>query len=379
LLNAVPENHLLLLDLWADENPIWSRTQAFYGKNYIWCMLHNFGGRQGLYGNMEEIASGPATTRMNKASGHMQGIGVVPEGIEQNPVIYELMLANVWTDQPIDLNNWLRQYVYARYGQQNEAAQQAWDTLRASAYQLQDNSNDAQSIITGRPTMDASTDWTFTDINYNPASMVRAWTLMLKASSELSGKDPYQYDLVDLTRQVLANYANIVQRQFAQDYARRDSAAYKQHYGEFTGIIDDLDRLMATRKEFMLGTRIHQARSWGTNQKEKDQYEMNARDLITLWADKDCVLHEYAYKQWSGLLQGFYKARWEQFNTDVLKSLASGQKLDVEAFDEKIKDWEWKWVNATAPYPTEPKGDAVAIAKALFEKYHQKLAFVYAK
>lgn len=379
LLNAVPDNHLLVLDLWADENPIWSRTEAFYGKNYIWCMLHNFGGRQGIYGNMEEIASGPAVTRQNKAAGNMQGIGVVPEGIEQNPVIYDLMLANVWTDQPIDLDTWLPRYVYARYGKQNEAVMQAWDTLRASAYHLQDNSNDAQSIITGRPTMEKSTDWTFTDINYNPASMVHSWILMLKGADDLGAKDAYQYDLVDITRQVLANYANTVQQQFAQAYAKGDTTIFKQHFGEFMGIIDDLDRLMATRKEFMLGTRIQQARNWGTNQKEKDLYEMNARDLITLWADKDCVLHEYAFKQWSGLLQGFYKARWEQFQDHVLKNMAVGQKMDEKAFDAEIKNWEWQWVNAKQPYPTAPKGDAIAIARELFEKYHQKLDLAYAK
>ncbi len=31
-LNAVPDNKLIVLDLWAEENPVWNRTDAFYGK-----------------------------------------------------------------------------------------------------------------------------------------------------------------------------------------------------------------------------------------------------------------------------------------------------------------------------------------------------------
>lgn len=35
---------MLLLDLFADEHPVWSRTASMYGHPFIWCMLHNFGG-----------------------------------------------------------------------------------------------------------------------------------------------------------------------------------------------------------------------------------------------------------------------------------------------------------------------------------------------
>jgi hypothetical protein len=33
---------------------------------------------------------------------------------------------------------------------------------------------------------------------------------------------------------------------------------------------------------------------WGTTAAEKALYEMNAKDLITLWGDQDCPLNEYA-------------------------------------------------------------------------------------
>jgi len=44
LLAGVPRGRMLLLDLFADEHPVWSRTASLYGHPFIWCMLHNFGG-----------------------------------------------------------------------------------------------------------------------------------------------------------------------------------------------------------------------------------------------------------------------------------------------------------------------------------------------
>lgn len=45
-----PRRRMLLLDLFADYNPVWKRARAFFGKNWIWCMLQNFGQRQCLCG-----------------------------------------------------------------------------------------------------------------------------------------------------------------------------------------------------------------------------------------------------------------------------------------------------------------------------------------
>lgn len=39
---------MLLLDLFAETKPVWNRLQSFFGKSWIWCQLHNYGGNMGL-------------------------------------------------------------------------------------------------------------------------------------------------------------------------------------------------------------------------------------------------------------------------------------------------------------------------------------------
>ncbi len=56
--SGVPIGKMIVLDLFAEVDPIWKETKSFYGQPFIWCMLHNFGGNLGMYGKVESIING---------------------------------------------------------------------------------------------------------------------------------------------------------------------------------------------------------------------------------------------------------------------------------------------------------------------------------
>lgn len=376
LLKAVPNDKMIILDLATEIEPVWKRTQAFYGKPWIWNMLNNFGGNTNLFGRMETVAKEPAAALQDANRGNLKGIGLTMEAIETNPVIYELMMAHTWRDQPIDLNVWLPAYVHNRYGIKNEHALAAWRTLKETIYTVPADKyirDGAESIIQGRPTFDSLTRWTKTKLNYNPADLWPAWDEMIKAADACKQSDGFQFDLVDVTRQVLANYALPLQQQFVQAYKEHDVPAFKKYSQQFIALIEDMDQLLGTRKEFLLGSWVANARKWGIDEKEKALYEFNAKDLITLWGDKNCPLNEYACRQWNGLMMDFYKPRWQQFFTTVENAIAAGNEVDNKAFVQQIKDWEWNWVNKRKDYPVTTAGNPVAVAKELYNKYRKQL------
>ena len=175
--------------------------------------------------------------------------------------------------------------------------------------------------------------------------------------------------LLILTRQVLANYALPLHQKFVTAFLMHDTVAFNKYSNQFLELMDDMDKLLATRKDFLLGKWIADARSNGIDDAEKNLYEMNARDLITLWGDKDNTLHEYACKQWSGLISGFYKPRWQQYFAFLHQQLIDGKRFNESHFEEQIKNWEWNWVNSHEPCPTSVSGDPVATSKALYDKY----------
>ncbi|WP_183559813.1 alpha-N-acetylglucosaminidase [Mucilaginibacter sp. SP1R1] len=370
LLNAVPDEQMIVLDLYSDAHPVWNRTEAYYGKPWIWSMLQNFGGNISLFGRMRHVAADPAIALHDPESKNMRGIGVTPEGIEQNPALFALMLENVWTDTPIDVDKWLINYAQRRYGQNNNQANEAWHILLNSVYSGGLTEGGPESIVVARPTFKKTIDRVLTKLDYDPAQLVKAWGLLIQAADSLKQSDGFQYDLVDVTRQVLANYASPLQQKMVTAYQSGDKQHFKRYSTAFLQLMDDMDALLNTRKDFLLGKWINEARANGITEKEKDLYEFNARDLVTLWGDKESGLREYSNRQWAGLIKGYYKPRWALFFKELDKSLSSGTTFDSNAFDKQVKDWEWQWVNKhDNAYPNTITGSAVEVSKQLFEKY----------
>jgi hypothetical protein len=146
----VPRGRLLLLDLFADEHPVWSRTASLYGHPFIWCMLHNFGGNSGMYGALPAVARGVADA-LATAPSNLVGVGVAPEGIEQNPAVYEFMAELAYEGRaaaaaaPGGLQTWFRAYADRRYAAAGPlpppvlaALQGAWSLLARSVYSCAD-------------------------------------------------------------------------------------------------------------------------------------------------------------------------------------------------------------------------------------------------
>jgi len=50
---------MMILDLHTEFDPIWNKTNNFFGKPWIWNMLHEFGGTMGLFGKMQIIMIDP--------------------------------------------------------------------------------------------------------------------------------------------------------------------------------------------------------------------------------------------------------------------------------------------------------------------------------
>lgn len=376
LLNAVPNDKMIILDLWSENHPVWQRTDAYYGKPWIWNMLHNFGGNISLYGRMDEVASGPITAMQDPNAGKIQGIGLTPEAIEQNPVLYQLMLDNIWTDKPINVPVWLKDYVKQRYGASNLQAGEAWEILHKTVYTGGILPGGPESMITGRPTLAATTQGTRPKKNYRPGDLLPAWEKLIQASTKLN-TEGFKYDLVDVTRQVLVNYADTLQQQFAVAYKNKDVVKFNRLTASFLELMDDVDRLLATREDFLLGKWLNDARKQGTTTSEKALYEKNARNLITLWGDKNSTLNEYSCRQWSGLISSFYKVRWIKFFDYANQQLKTGKVIDQKGFETNIKNWEWEWVNQNSTFPDQSTGNSIAIANNLHQKYIKSLQSIY--
>ncbi|MFY8165268.1 MAG: alpha-N-acetylglucosaminidase TIM-barrel domain-containing protein, partial [Sediminibacterium sp.] len=181
LLNAIPNDKMILLDLYSESHPLWAKTDAYYGKPWIWNMLQNFGGNVSMWGRMPSVANDPSQALGDKNAGKMLGIGLTPEGIEQNPALFHLMLENVWQDKPIDLKEWLKDYAHQRYGVINSTINEAWKILAATVYNGGLGEGGPESIIAARPTINAYNARIRTKLDYQPKDLAKALALFNEA------------------------------------------------------------------------------------------------------------------------------------------------------------------------------------------------------
>lgn len=69
----------------------------------------------------------------------MIGFGLTMEGIFQNYFIYEFALEMGWVMQSQNIEMWISQYIYSRYGSFNNHMLLAWDTLIDTVYNYKGN------------------------------------------------------------------------------------------------------------------------------------------------------------------------------------------------------------------------------------------------
>ena len=149
-------------------------------------------------------------------------------------------------------------------------------------------------------------------------------------------------------------------------YEAKDIHRVKALSRELLGTFDKLETLLQSQSYFLLGKWIADARSWGATVSEADYFESNARNLLSSWGDRGNLLTDYADRTWAGLVSSYYKPRWEMFFDDAEAALEAGVEFDQKAFDEKCKDFEYKWwAERPGTFTAEPVGNSIEIVKTI--------------
>lgn len=383
IVKAVPKERLLILDLNGEGS---QQERAYWGYPFIAGNLHNFGGRINLHGDMNLLASNQYELAKKK-SPNICGSGLFMEAIEQNPIYYELAFEMPLYKGSVDLNKWLHEYVLRRYGEPAKNTYEAWKYLLEGPYRTGTNGTERSSIIAARPALvvKKSGPNAGLGIPYDPRLLIEAQTLLLKDVDRLQGSDAYRFDIVDVQRQIMTNLAQNIHKSVVHSFNSKNQSEFILHSNRFLELLQDVDDLLRTRSEFNFDNWLSQARSWGDNDFEKNLLERDATALVTIWgADKDPLIFDYSWREWTGLIEGYYLERWKKFYlmlSDCLKTgktyseddlpLTHGREaFRANEFYNDLGNWELKYVSTINKARTPiTEGDEVEMVKLLFQKY----------
>ncbi|KAG0217822.1 hypothetical protein BGX31_000109 [Mortierella sp. GBA43] len=202
-----------VIDLHSEVVPLWKETHGFFGIDWGWSMLNNFGGGHGLYGTLPIVLTEPFKG-YQQASRTMQGMGITMEAINNNEYMYQIVLDIPWesaeatipsvavdaihtiihpkrqrlNQPPLDGQAHFRAYLKRRYGpkQTSEAMIEAWTTLSRTVWDCRTGQmKQSKSKLEAIPSLDISSHkfW------YNQTKVVESWNTLVRSTETERSKE----------------------------------------------------------------------------------------------------------------------------------------------------------------------------------------------
>jgi alpha-N-acetylglucosaminidase len=380
-LEAIPDDRMIVADLWAEHDPLWGRFAGFSGKPWLWCALLNFGGRTDPAADLRAVPS--AIDAALAAPSPPAGLGLSMEATRNNPVFFELVADQIWTPVP-DLGSWLDAFVARRYGTRGrwtDELRQAWRELLDTVYGAQGvriAPDQFKGVLTANPSY-ARIPGGVAELRadaaralwYDPAVLARAWERMIEAAEHDRGllAGPLGHDLAEVAVAFMARVADrrhldVVERSI------RLGGASAPDVERFLRVFEDLDRVLACRREFTFRHWESKALSWAADPADGDVLRDNARRIITVWGTVDSpLLDDYAGRHWSGLVGGYYRDRWAAWARGLGQALATPGGEAEAGLRQLLRERAGEFLReGPAPAPRD-LGDLATESRRLFTAY----------
>lgn len=370
---AYRDNHILMLDLNTEKinhNANNLSRLAKYG-NVLCGLLNNFGGRHGLYGDINKI---PEMVRNASQRPNFKGIALTAESTNVNPIVTDIFFSTIWEDVD-NVKEWAKKYAIRRYGKENKHINEAMEILLKTAYGSDNGplSFGATETMGCRRPLDPENKL-FTargtvKIPYSTKEFNKAVGLFLKDFDRFKDNECYIYDAVDLLRQAISNSLTSLVRKTVSAYKSKDYLVCVEYGEKLLSLMDMLDRVLLNSKEFSFSSYIEPVCEYTDKLDDftRELYMINAKALITTWYCRllcdDGNLHDYAHRQFGDLVNSFHKMRWEKFLEQVRYEMDGKKSQEVDWF--RI---EWDWVLGETTYSKKVREDSLkALGKQLLE------------
>ena len=359
IISSLDKDKLLILDGLSDRYSNLNRESTWPDTPYAFGSIWNFGGHTTIGANMS-VWNDKYWEWKNKAGSNLSGIAMIPEGSDNNPVAFDFLTEMAWQEGPVNMDIWFAKWSERRYGKADDHAQAAWKTLQDTAYNMPaDGWSEAQDgLFAAQPSLsvDTAAAWSPSSERYNTQQFNQSLSEILKVAPELRKSSAYQYDLMDITRQVLSNQSRVLLPKIKAAYDAKDEKLFTEYTTKWLEWMKLLDEVVSTNEQTILGPWLEKAKSWASDKEEAARLEYDARSIITVWGDGQpsrAGLHDYANREWGGLVGTFYYDRWNTYFSELSNA------LDEERQPKQI-DWYAigdEWARSQNKYPNKPVGD----------------------
>lgn len=311
LIKNVPDNRFIMLDMATDYNDHfwnngynWDAYESFYGKEWVWSVIPNMGGKTAMTGRLEYYANGRLNALRSPNRGKLIGYGFAPEGVENNEIVYELICDGGWENGEINLNSWMENYAKNRYGSFTKEMNDYYKGLRASVY----------GSFTDHPRY----GWQVG--NYNSSGSINqndkfyeGIQALFSETETLKANPLYKADLIEAAAFYAAGRVQNFCSKINAACDMGNTVAANHYLSQLDTLMTMLDASLSCHPLYRLELWEEQAGKMGETDGVKRKYIRNARRIVSVWMGPHTRIGEpvndYAARIWSGLIRDYYWPR----------------------------------------------------------------------
>ena len=340
------EDHIIILDLAALANPKWTDRKTwdgveFGGTPWIYCSLSNYGGRTGMHGKLRKMAE--LMTAARKEARYMKGIGITPEGTNDNPVAYDLFWEMAWRSEAPDIGLWLYEYIARRYGSCTKKDFEAWKIFEKTVYgaDTYDGTTKNNVVNENACLRMGYCEGGYFKIRYDRDLFEKGVYAFMENYGAHKDRQGYIYDTVDLLRMTLTvacdDYFEVLKR----SRAVRDRKTFAEYSAKYLKAMKLITELCTYNEDELLGNWIGRGIDITTDDRtgeyagfDRDMMTLDAKILLTSWASSPIT--NYAARQFDGVMEDYFYRMWKKLLRRVNEALESKkpapEKLGAECF-----------------------------------------------
>ncbi|OHS94332.1 alpha-N-acetylglucosaminidase [Tritrichomonas foetus] len=341
LLSKVPNDKMLILDLATDYNKHfwhisfnWDFYDGFYQKQWVYSVIPNMGGKTAFTGFLDYYLNGHLTALRSENKGNLVGVGMAPEGFENNEMIYEIYCETTWYDKETNMDEILERYSINRYGFFHDNIKKSWELLQKTAYgSFMDHPRFSWQEAPGKKTGSVCTDPEFEE-------SMRFWinsSLLASDVKILNQNKLYTNDLIEACLHLVGIKLEHLQKRVIEAFDKGDNEQAAFIFIHFRSLMTQLDAVLECHTNLRLEKWLDYT----------DDFKENARRLITIWGPP---INDYSSRMWSGMMRDYQLRRIEVWFE---------AKMQGKDPSQLVSDFELDWVLNSKGISKVPKSDNV--------------------
>lgn len=314
MLSALNREDVLICNLHGSLSP--DGGDDFLGYPHIYCTVNNFGGQQilrgdalGLYTVPHKLASSPHTACC--------GIGLMPEGAECDECLFDIVGELAVRESPLTFHAYVEEWLTARYGFADKRLCEAWQYLFEKVYDgdIVENAHESSLLCRPGPNARKVSTWAGEAAVHDTTLLRKTAETLLEYFGQLSCRESYLSDLVAVTRQLLADTGWRFVFGLNDAFRTGERAAFEENAGKLLGLFERQAAVVDSDRRLDLREYLERAAKRGRTAEDRAWLTSCAKRLITLWGNREGSesLHDYAAREYGGMLRYFYRPRWEKY------------------------------------------------------------------